>query len=193
MPITFIPVPECLHGRLAMEIARRMAEHDWQYWLSEELPINEYMEPKVDFQLACQKMLGIKRSHVDCKVCAACGVVCTSRLKCGKCLVTYYCDAVCQRAHWREHRDECRPPSPKVRSEYAVALPDCSASRRYVDACKMSGAMALCVVSREYFEEQFCKEAYLKTLVRLAYSGRTHPYLLAVTYEEGGVGVYSPV
>lgn len=42
-------------------------------------------------------------------VCASCGVRSTTRLRvCGKCGGAWYCDAVCQRAHWGQaHREEC--------------------------------------------------------------------------------------
>ncbi len=186
-------VPECLRGVLAMEIARRMVQEDWQYWLSEELPMDEYEEPSVDFVLAQQKLLGIKRTHVDCPVCASCGVTGTRLVKCGKCLVTYYCNGVCQQAHWQEHKSECVAPSPKVQCQYAVALPDYAVTRGYVEACKSRAAMPILIVSRECFEEVFGQQEHLKTLVELAYTGRPHPYMLNVTYKDAGRrGVYGP-
>jgi hypothetical protein len=187
-----VPIPECLHGALAVEMARRIVESDWLYWTLQELPTSELQEPSIDFVLAAQKSLGMKRTHAQRKACASCGSEEGVLVKCGKCLVTYYCDATCQRAHWQEHKVSCQPPVPRAQNHYAIVLPDYNASRQYLAACGGESLMPLLIVSRENFEEVFGRQAFLKTFVELAHTGRPHPYLLNVTFNGArGYGVVS--
>ena len=44
-----------------------------------------------------------------CLTCATCGSRSTSCMKCSRCKTVYYCDSVCQRRHWPQHRRYCVP------------------------------------------------------------------------------------
>jgi hypothetical protein len=44
--------------------------------------------------------------------CFACGKHEAALLKCERCRAAYYCDAACQKAHWKDHKGGCRPPQP---------------------------------------------------------------------------------
>ena len=180
-----IPIPGCIHGGLAVAMARRMVQTDWAYWTTEELPASELHGASIDFLLRAQRRMGIKRTHVDHKVCASCDTEGGLLLKCSTCLVTYYCNADCQKTHWKQHKVSCRPPLPAVSSQYAIALPDYAVSHKYVEACVVNERLhqMLIIVSREYFEETFGSEATLQTFVRMAHTGRPHPYLVNVTFD----------
>ncbi|KAF2120217.1 hypothetical protein BDV96DRAFT_642062 [Lophiotrema nucula] len=43
------------------------------------------------------------------KVCSSCQK--PAALKCGRCKFAWYCSAVCQRAHWKEHKSTCKEDS----------------------------------------------------------------------------------
>ena len=175
-----IQVRSCLHGILAQSMARRMCHTDWSYWSSAELDTDDIREPSIEYRLAAQRDMGVKRTNVTYKLCASCGAEEGPLVKCGKCLSTYYCNARCQREHWRAHRLSCSPPEPKTESDYAVALPDSVASRLY-QANAIGVDLGVLILSGEEFEHYFGRDAILKTLVRLAHTGKPHPYLINVT------------
>jgi hypothetical protein len=41
------------------------------------------------------------------RTCAACGNQALQMLKCSRCKAAFYCDAACQKRHWREHKAAC--------------------------------------------------------------------------------------
>ena len=43
-------------------------------------------------------------------VCAACGAACKTLKACGRCMVVRYCNQDCQRAHWKDHKGQCKKP-----------------------------------------------------------------------------------
>eukprot|EP00741_Cyanophora_paradoxa_P011720 tig00020563_g11324.t1 len=47
--------------------------------------------------------------HVCCAACSAEG---TSLKECGRCRAVSYCNAECQRAHWRQHKAACKAAPP---------------------------------------------------------------------------------
>lgn len=50
---------------------------------------------------------------LECPVtlgCKACGKMVEKTMRCGKCTVVKYCDRVCQKAHWSEHKKVCFKP-----------------------------------------------------------------------------------
>jgi hypothetical protein len=52
------------------------------------------------------------------KVCSACNKRLPSESKkCSRCLRARYCDAACQRAHWRTHLVECKAPDDSSSSD----------------------------------------------------------------------------
>jgi hypothetical protein len=53
-----------------------------------------------------ERMRGV--TECRCGRCDACGAKTTSLKKCGACARVAYCCQDCQRAHWPEHREECR-------------------------------------------------------------------------------------
>ena len=44
------------------------------------------------------------------QVCAACGAACKTLKACGRCMVVRYCNQDCQRAHWKDHKGQCKKP-----------------------------------------------------------------------------------
>jgi len=43
--------------------------------------------------------------------CSYCGKVSDKALnKCSRCRVAEYCNATCQKAHWKDHKTECKKP-----------------------------------------------------------------------------------
>ena len=66
------PVPPCIHGVLAVGMARRMVQADWEYWTPDELPASELHGPSIDWLLRSQRLMGIKRTQAAHKVCAVC-------------------------------------------------------------------------------------------------------------------------
>ena len=92
--------------------------------MPEELPASELDAPSIDFLLRSQRLIGIKRTLAVQKVCVSCDTEGGFQLKCGTCLVTYYCNADYQKTHWKKHKVSSRPPVPVVSSKYALALPD---------------------------------------------------------------------
>lgn len=55
------------------------------------------------------------------KVCAACGTKSDSCKACGRCRSVAYCDRDCQRAHWKQHKDACKPIPDEDRDKFAIA------------------------------------------------------------------------
>jgi hypothetical protein len=47
------------------------------------------------------------RQETPVRICAACGKKALQMLKCSRCTAAFYCDAACQKRHWREHRAAC--------------------------------------------------------------------------------------
>jgi hypothetical protein len=41
------------------------------------------------------------------RICAACGAKRLQMLRCSRCKAAFYCDAACQKRHWREHKAAC--------------------------------------------------------------------------------------
>jgi hypothetical protein len=50
-------------------------------------------------------------SGVPAPRCASCGKVTTANKGCGGCYKVYYCDATCQRSHWKAHKAVCKSSS----------------------------------------------------------------------------------
>ena len=64
-------------------------------------------DPNVDAHDAPAQQFNICR----CAKCEACGVLGRDMKRCARCHTARYCNAACQRAHWREHRASCRAAS----------------------------------------------------------------------------------
>ena len=47
------------------------------------------------------------RLELPHRTCAACGKQQLQMLKCSRCKAAFYCDAACQKRHWREHKAAC--------------------------------------------------------------------------------------
>ena len=174
---------DLLRGSLLLRLLARMRSNDWSYWSEEDVDSTDVSLPGVPFRLAASRRLGIKRTNVEVKVCAVCGSE-VDLVKCGICLVTYYCGPVCQKHDWKEHKISCLPPEPRVQNYNAIAVPDFVATRQYVDYAGSNGqaqGMALIVLNSEYFTSVFGTDATLRTLVSLAHSGRPHRYIINVT------------
>jgi len=120
--------------------------------MPEELPASELDAPSIDFLLRSQRLMGMKRMHAVQKVCASCDTEGGFQLKCGTCLVTYYCNADYQKTHWKKHKVSSRPPVPVVSSKYALALPDYAVSHKYLEACVVNGGFPVIIVTLEYFD-----------------------------------------
>ena len=43
------------------------------------------------------------------KFCSACEKESDTLMKCRDCKCVWYCDAACQKRHWKEHKKECKP------------------------------------------------------------------------------------
>lgn len=43
-------------------------------------------------------------------MCASCGAACKTLKACGRCMVVRYCNQDCQRAHWKDHKGQCKKP-----------------------------------------------------------------------------------
>ncbi len=140
---TGIRLPAFLHGKMAEELARRFITNDWVYWSTDDCQVATLEQPEASYLLNAQKGMGMKRTHVADKSCAWCGISNTNVCKCAACLVTYYCDAFCQRAHWPQHKVTCKEPAPSVSNQYALVLPDYECCRRYVAGCQEDAAMPL--------------------------------------------------
>ena len=52
--------------------------------------------------------------------CAACGKS-PARSRCGRCRAVRYCGPACQRAHWKEHKAQCKKTTKKKRKEKTAA------------------------------------------------------------------------
>ena len=120
--------------------------------MPEELPASELDAPSIDFLLRSQRLMGIKRTLAVQKVCASCDTEGGFQLKCGTCLVTYYCNADYQKTHWKKHKVSSRPPVPVVSSKYALALPDYAVSHKYLEACVVNGGFPVIIATLEYFD-----------------------------------------
>ena len=48
------------------------------------------------------------RAHISC---AACRKAVPGLLMCGRCKNVRYCSPACQRAHWKEHKADCKAPT----------------------------------------------------------------------------------
>ena len=181
-PSVAVEVPVCLRGKMAEEMARRMLSGDWVYWTSEECEASMIEKPSRSFLLGAQKHFGMKRTRVEDKACAWCGICSIGARKCSNCLVTYYCDGACQRLHWRIHKGVCWQPAPRVSNEEALVLPDYQCCHSYVEVCQDAGAMPLLIVSRTLFIEYFGSAGEQRTLLELAAKGRPAQYFLNVTF-----------
>jgi hypothetical protein len=184
-------VPVFLHGKMSEELKRRVLEQDWQYWRIDEdvCAVRVLGEPSVNFLLDAQKALGIKRTHEEDKSCARCGIVNANPRKCAFCLRTYYCDAVCQRAHWTEHNGFCEQPTPGVLNVWALALPRYPTMNAVAGMCAgeasrwpSTGYMSLLIASRTRFREVFGERSEERTILELAARGRPSQLRLNVTF-----------
>ena len=41
------------------------------------------------------------------RTCATCSKMALKMLRCSRCKAAFYCDAACQKRHWREHKAAC--------------------------------------------------------------------------------------
>ena len=52
-------------------------------------------------------------------ICGFCQKEC-ELLKCSRCKEVYYCDVVCQKADWKEHKKSCEGPPKSLPSEITI-------------------------------------------------------------------------
>lgn len=69
----------------------------------EQIPVEKHQKPK---------------SHaIKCALCSN-----PALLRCVRCKITVYCSPICQKAHWKEHRQICAPLNLQTASSLAAVL-----------------------------------------------------------------------
>ena len=100
----------------------QITERTWRHWAQDDLTAEWRAEVPTAGRLEMQSHLNLKRGPRTERVCLACGE--PAKAKCSLCFAAHYCNRVCQRAHWTEHKQECTPPTPQVESYVAIAVPE---------------------------------------------------------------------
>ena len=77
--------------------------HEYRLWPSSVVALGHHHR-----ELCVERPPGPQpMPEVPLRTCASCGRKQLQLLKCSRCKAAFYCDAACQRRHWREHRAVC--------------------------------------------------------------------------------------
>ncbi|EIN09016.1 hypothetical protein PUNSTDRAFT_134189 [Punctularia strigosozonata HHB-11173 SS5] len=88
---------------------------DLATWLEEDVYFgndDEVEERTADSPAPCDPPQSVTMNTVSLYLCSFCGTPSAALKKCGGCGDTKYCDAFCQKNHWKAHRNHCQR-SPK--------------------------------------------------------------------------------
>ena len=172
-----VSVPPCIHGTpMAGKLVERLLENKWEFHLHSDIdPALCVPLPKVGVRKMGRRM-GLRSEPV--RKCWACEAPC--RTKCQRCLEAYYCSRACQKLQWKTHEGNCKEPTPAIKSDVCVAVPDYQCFFQYQQAyiAENDGTLvSIMIMSRGNFDAMFGSRSHLRTIANLALFGK--PLLLA--------------
>jgi len=108
-PLVEMPV-ECASCRLAMRFGRPACSCcQFCEQPRDKCECDETADPR--FTLRLLGLLRLRLKAIESGVCAACGKHTSSLKNCARCRLVKYCDASCQKEHWRIHKSSCAATS----------------------------------------------------------------------------------
>ena len=114
-------------------------------------------------------------------VCASCGTTLEEGMRCSRCKNAVYCNAECQRSHWKLHKLDCRPTSQQA--------PDGPTVNLLAVAEEKNQAGNKAYSEGNYPEAVACYTAAIQTGVQVAkyWGNRSQAYLLLEQYDAAEV------
>ena len=166
-----VMVPPCLAGTPAgFSMAQRLLDNDWNFYSQCDLDAGWSSTTPPDTVRHIQRTL--RKCKKRPRKCVVCHIA--TRSKCRACEDVYYCGQACQKLHWPQHRDECKPPS--LSEILAIAVPDyhCFWQYQNANAARANPAIfvSVTVMSRERFRTMYGPNATFRTILRLALTGK---------------------
>ena len=176
-----VEVPPCIVSTPGgQQLAKRMMTETWEYLTANDID-DVWRKPiPLSGLLRVERSLGEQPQPP--RKCAKCGAA--TKSKCSKCLQVYYCSAICQHAHWSEHRLQCKVPQPAVDRHVAIAVPDFSCFWAYQKWLQKQTTKiedpGIMIISRKAFKDMFGCENIQRTCSEMAFRGKPACLVISV-------------